>query len=471
MKLLRGKHEKFLFFLLLIFYLYFFNQGGWDGCNPNTRLDLVYSIVNENSLSIDSYHENTCDKAFFNSHYYSDKAPGASLLAVPVYFALKPVEFVNLSVLPTLINILPVSIKIVTGITNTIVPYLIRIILVSIPSAFLAVLLYRFLSFFTKNEKYKLFLPLAYALGTLAFPYSTLFYGHQISALLSFAAFYLLFKMRHSGKISSQQLFFSGLLAGYSFITEYLTFIISILLFFYALSFVKNRKLFLLVLGFVPPLIILLIYNFLTFGNPLYLGYMFVEETANQGFLGSTYPTMYKLYGTLFSSFRGLFYLSPFLLLSIPSFYFFWKVKKHRREFFFCLISIVAFVLWNSSYHAWEGGWALGPRHLVPVLPYLTFPIIFFLNNNGKYIKQLKFLFYFLAIVSIIFVLIGVTVDSQPSFEFTSPLTHYLLPSFLKGQFHSYNFGNLLNLRGLLSLLPLAMFLFFMFVNYMKRDK
>jgi hypothetical protein len=35
-------------------------------------------------LSIDSYHVNTGDKAFFNGHYYSDKAPGTAFLASPV---------------------------------------------------------------------------------------------------------------------------------------------------------------------------------------------------------------------------------------------------------------------------------------------------------------------------------------------------------------------------------------------------
>src|SRR5579863_1060650 len=68
--------------------IYFYEGGGW---NQNSRFDLLRAIVERHTLQIDAYHENTQDKAHFNGHYYSDKAPGLVFLAVPVAVVARPV--------------------------------------------------------------------------------------------------------------------------------------------------------------------------------------------------------------------------------------------------------------------------------------------------------------------------------------------------------------------------------------------
>ena len=70
--------------LLLATYAYFMPAPAW---NEISRFDLVRSLVERGRLDIDPYHPNTEDKAFRDGHYYSDKAPGAALLAVPAYAA------------------------------------------------------------------------------------------------------------------------------------------------------------------------------------------------------------------------------------------------------------------------------------------------------------------------------------------------------------------------------------------------
>src|SRR5207249_872315 len=64
---------------LLASYAYFYEGGGW---NQNSRFALVRAIVEHRTLRIDEYASSTGDRALWNDHYYSDKAPGASLLAV-----------------------------------------------------------------------------------------------------------------------------------------------------------------------------------------------------------------------------------------------------------------------------------------------------------------------------------------------------------------------------------------------------
>src|SRR6185295_5846805 len=73
-----------LFTVLFVSYAYFYQAGGW---NQNSRFNLVRAITNDHSLRVDPYHRSTGDLAVFEGHYYSDKAPGLSLTAVPVVIA------------------------------------------------------------------------------------------------------------------------------------------------------------------------------------------------------------------------------------------------------------------------------------------------------------------------------------------------------------------------------------------------
>src|SRR5438477_12166886 len=63
----------------LVFSLHLVPAGG---VNPNRYLDLTHSLVNEHTLNIDAYHENTIDKSYYNGHYYIAANPGPSFLAV-----------------------------------------------------------------------------------------------------------------------------------------------------------------------------------------------------------------------------------------------------------------------------------------------------------------------------------------------------------------------------------------------------
>ena len=73
--------------VVFVSYAYFYQGGGW---NQNSRFDLVRAMVERGTLRIDAYHENTQDKAYYQGHYYSDKAPGVALLALPVAAIARP---------------------------------------------------------------------------------------------------------------------------------------------------------------------------------------------------------------------------------------------------------------------------------------------------------------------------------------------------------------------------------------------
>ena len=69
-----------IFLLLLLPYAYFNTGEGW---NQGSRLAELHAIVNRGLVRIDAYHEVTGDKALVNGHYYSEKAPAVTLVALP----------------------------------------------------------------------------------------------------------------------------------------------------------------------------------------------------------------------------------------------------------------------------------------------------------------------------------------------------------------------------------------------------
>ena len=115
------------------------------------------------------------------------------------------------------------------------------------------------------------------------------------------------------------------------------------------------------VLFALPPLILALIYNFLINGSPFVFGY---QEGAAQIF---AFPRWEAIQGLLFSSGRGLFVYSPFLLLIPVGIWYGWRQPQR----FFYIFLALAFVAYTGIMAAWGslGGWAYGSRMLTDTLP------------------------------------------------------------------------------------------------------
>src|SRR5689334_17604854 len=82
MTLRPGGHTRTMIVLGVLVFVscaYFYQAGGW---NQNSRFALVRALVEQHTVRIDPYREHTGDRALWNGHTYSDKAPGVSLLAV-----------------------------------------------------------------------------------------------------------------------------------------------------------------------------------------------------------------------------------------------------------------------------------------------------------------------------------------------------------------------------------------------------
>jgi hypothetical protein len=152
----------------------------------------------------------------------------------------------------------------------------------------------------------------------------------------------------------------AGFLLGYAVITEYPAALIAGAILIYALLLLKDIRSFVgILLGTCLPLLLLMGYSWAIWGTPFTTGYAYsalFPEHFSSGILGVTYPRLEALGGLTFSPYRGLFFLSAFLLLSIPGFYFLWSKPDRRKEFALILWGAASVLLFVSSIPQWDGG-------------------------------------------------------------------------------------------------------------------
>lgn len=373
MLILRNKRWYFalvIFILSAITYMYFAMDA--NDAVTKARLALTHVIVDEGVIYIDSYQDNVFDIALYNGHYYTPHSPGPSLIAVPVYTLWKTV-----STLPFVPQAVQES--------ERLERYFTIILTVSLISALLNSLLFLFLTKFTPKLKLAFLLTLAYGLGTIAFPYSTRFFQHQLSAFCMFVGFYIMWQVVYE-KASLRWLWLSGALFGIGVICEYPAIIIVAFIMMWFLFATSNkRSIYRVVLGGLPFGLILAVYNYAIFSDPFTFAYSYHiywgEAVHSQGFGGILLPSVDVILELLFGTFRGLFFISPFLLLAFPGFYLMWRSSKANRNLAILVAVIVGSgVLYNSAYLVWWGGWTIGPRFLTTTIPFLVIPIIFVLD-------------------------------------------------------------------------------------------
>lgn len=461
----RAQRIGFAFFWLLVLSSAYFIPGGksWEA---ESRLYLTFAIVDHHSLTIDPYHAGLGDMSYFRGHYYSDKAPGMSFLGVPPYALFR-------AVLPRVAGA-PYKRARHGGyairLKTVYIRYAMDYVLLIIPSAIFGVLLWLFLSRITGDQRWSLFLTAVYGLGTIAWVYSIQYLSHQLAAIMLFGSFLLLYHwVAHQEPGTRAYLFaaLAGLLAGYSVITEYPTVVIAALLGGYLLLVARRRitTAAAFIGGMVPPAALAMAYDAAAFGKPFALGYAHVRSAAYHntvptGFLGLANPAKYgvqapslnSIWQITFGTYRGIFLVSPVLLLFFVGAVFMWKRRELRAEFWLCMAVVLLYFLLDASrgrgLNGWSGGYSVASRHLTPMLPFMVVPMAFGLGN-----RLFRGVFALLGAVSIgIVFMIEVT---GASFAFTdqNPLVHEVFGPFLKGT-TQISWGYFLGERHFMSVIP-----------------
>jgi len=455
-----------IFITLFISYVYFLPR--WADWSQNARLDLTLAMVNEGTFSIDRYYQNTGDYAFFEGHYYLDKAPGPSFLALPVYAALRPI--LNLNAVETIIERIGQSEVFSQTLTEggtgalldkikfMITLYVVTLVISAIPSALLGVLIYDQAAMFDLRRSWRIILTILYGLCTPAFAFSGQFFSHQLCAFLLFGAFWLIDRMRES-KARRGWLFLAGSMMGWSVISEYPTALIAagIVVYFFTLKNLRRQAGWLIAGGILPG-ILLAVYNFSIFHTILPVGYHYsvnYQEQHSVGLISIGLPRLDALWGITFSSYRGLFFLSPILLFGIAGFWTWWRAGQHRKVWWVAFWAVLSFIIFNGSSVMWQGGFSVGPRYLLPMLPFLMLGMATFTKRWGERLGY-KVLVGGLSLWSF-FAVWAETIGGQsfPDWRM-DPLFTYSIPNLVQGNI-ARNIAMAINLGGWASLIPLGL--------------
>lgn len=354
-------------------FAYFVPAATWS---PVSRFNLTRALVERGSVDIDPWSEASGDRSLRAGHWYSDKAPVPSFLAAPAYAIARAYDdargqspqFVSISTPDTPARHVTVNRTYARSL------YVCSLVTAAVASVALALLSFEWLR--RRFSAASAFAgSLGIALATPVFPYSTSFYGHVVAGAFLFGGYFLLFGEETP---SRRQVRLAGLAFVLAIGSEYIVAIPVAVLSFAALVRARRDALRVtldLALGGLAPAIAIGAYHTACFGSPLATGYKFLPraEFASghaRGFMGIRLPSPSALAGLLVGPRRGLLFIAPIAGLGLVGL----AVRARRAELAERAggIAFVALLFANAGYYMWWGGAATGPRHLVPVLPFLA---------------------------------------------------------------------------------------------------
>ena len=333
------------------------------GPNQNAHLALVTAIANHGTPRIDPYERWTRDDAYVDGHFYSAKAPGLALATVPYYLVLKASGLVvhgpPYSVPWPLAegHAMPYTAPWEVGLWGAALPFFLLLLLVRSAAERLV-------------PGYGTITAVTLGAGSLVGVFATVFFDHELSALLGFAAFALLLRDRSRFALAA------GVVAGLAIDVEFPLAIVALVLAFYA-----RRRLRLRCRGSSSASCRCSRSTPGRAGEPWSLAYSHAVLVPGKsghdvlganaaGFFGLGLPSLHSLADLLLSP-KGLLVLSPVWAIAVvglsPS-----GARGQRAEAAVCLSVTALFLLYDAAYYLPFGGFNGGPRFLVPMLPFLA---------------------------------------------------------------------------------------------------
>jgi hypothetical protein len=315
--------------------------------------------------------------SYRDGRFYPSKAPLLSVSAAPIYAVLRLLAGNRVGVVPEIPLV-----------------FFARLFLTVLPTLLTLRFLRRFLASYVDSSLADVVV-VFYAIGTLAFSYSLQFVSHQTSADLLFMAFYLGWRWARS-EAKDTALVLVGFLAAVAVTAEYTSAMAAGLISSWVLfarrgsTAERATALSLLGLGACPPLLVLGAYHAHCFGSPFETGYKHLADAAYQpwhlgGFLGIRTPDLHALLLSLFSPLRGLFALSPGLLIGVLGLRRLWVARTRAAELgpiaMFAVALLVAYLYFTSSFSYESWGWTTGPRHMTGLVPFLLLPLALLLSS------------------------------------------------------------------------------------------
>lgn len=233
-----------------------------------------------------------------------------------------------------------------------------------------------------------------YAFGTLAWPYSGTFFSEPLAILTVLLSFFFLIPAPNQERAvpaGPVALTLSGFALGAGTATHIT--VVLFLPFFWLLSFgIHNpfradkptffRSSILFGGGYAIPAALLAMYNYSRFGSVLETGRTVntVDPSAFD-YVRFTLP-FEGLYGLVLSSGKGLLFYCPAVVAGLLA----WKLFHHRYGYLSVILAsaICLRVIFIAFQEDWYGGFSLGPRYLVMIIPFFLLPVAEWLKQRVK---------------------------------------------------------------------------------------
>ena len=349
------------------------------------------------------------DAAYKNGHYFLDKAPMLSLAGCIIHPVL---------------GLLVDSYK-----RGWIEVQAFTFILITIPLLIFLYLAFNKLSYQQLEQNDLALAMLIFALGTPFLLYSTTFFGALPAGVLVFTGYELWKRHKINGLIS-------GVITALSVLTEFTAFPAVLAVAIYVVftrSSLKRKAFF--ITGLTIPALLLLLYNTYMFGGPFNFSYHYkvlpeFSKIISTGMFGFTLPSVTRMVMLLFSPQRGLFFLSPIVLILVVS-VFFNKTHIKDPDIFVSMLVLSLQVIIMSGFVDWKAGRAAGPRHLIPAIPFFIYSFqVYFkeISNSTALKKSITLIFGLISIIQV--VLIHQT-NFYLSQHIINPIYHEVIPLFL----------------------------------------
>lgn len=367
-------------------YAFFFSGGDPNGA---TRFSLTEALVVRHAPDITPVHWRTIDKGYKNYKFFADKAPGLSLLATGPYAVMRGADRVT--------GTDPDSREAQLGKL-----YVLTLIFAGAAGVGSMLLLRRLAVFLGASARSAELVAFAYAFGTIAFPFSTVLFGHQLAAFLLLSALVLALERRAAGTLDRPRVLAGlGALWSLALVVEYPTAFaiapagLATLAWTVSERAPKDRKelalglvrtLSWVALGGIPVLAVHAGFSIWAYGK-FALPYVYVSEPyfrahMSGGLLGIGLPKLLATVGTTVSPYRGILFLCPVLALSVVGLGAWVESGKGKPALRVALPTLAIYLLFLCSYYAWDGGGSTGPRHVLPALPLFMLPIAFFADRS-----------------------------------------------------------------------------------------
>jgi hypothetical protein len=395
--------------------------------------------------------------ARYQDNYYSNKAPGSSILGAVLYFFLFHGQ--------RAFGIDPMQ-----PIWIAFNEYFINLFVCVLWTAFATVVFFRFF-----RQRYRfgaadaVLATLIFGFCTLMFPFDGGFWAHTTAASMILIGYVYLEQ--------SQRPALAGFMLGLAVVVEYMAAISLMVAATYLFLFRGRRATVARFLaGSAPCIAALLIYHKICFGAFFTTAASLsdtlrrVEEGRAIAFGQFETFQLDVFWKLLFSLERGIFIYMPVLLFAFVGALHLLR-KRNTAWLAACVLNIVLYVGAISCYIFWDGGWSTGARYLIVALPFFGF----LLPSLDAMERKTLVIYIVLGAISFMNMLAIATVEAMAP-DWLNPLFGEVYPRFITGNFNEnrlffeslrhwlnspavspnrFNLGQLLfNLKGHLSLIP-----------------